>query len=265
MRTRLSYAVPAVLGSLGLAAVLAGCAGNGVNDTVEELAGRTFLSTNVQGAQIPGGGPLRLEFAEDFRIIANAGCNTATGTARLESGHIITGELAMTLIGCPPEVAAADQWLNALFAAEPEWTLEDNRLTLRTDNTRVTLTDRRVLHPDRPLVGTEWVAHSIIEGDVVSTSVDLEEARPTLLIDEDGRTTGSTGCNRFNGSARVDGDEVRFSSLATTRMACPPGLDEVERAVLTALSSATMSVTIEASTLTLINEEGHGLSFRAAE
>ncbi|MCW4354454.1 META domain-containing protein [Hoyosella sp. YIM 151337] len=262
--TRLRFVPFAALG-LTASTVIAGCGNDEMGAAMDELTGRTFLSTEIAGAAIPGGGPLRLEFGEDSRIIANAGCNTASGTARLESGRIITGELAMTLIGCPPETAGADEWLGALFAAEPEWTLEDATLTLRTDNGQVTLVDRTVMDPDRALIGTEWVVDSLIERDAISTSTDLEEARPTLTIDEYGRATGNTGCNNFNATAEIEEDRIIFGPLATTRMACLPGRDEIERAVLQTLSSTTVSVSIEAATLTLMTDAGHGLRFYAAQ
>ncbi|AEF41531.1 META domain-containing protein [Hoyosella subflava] len=249
--------------ALGCGAMSAACSGNEVEAAMNDLSGRTFLYTEVEGPQIPGGGPLRLEFAEDSRLIANAGCNTAAGTARLESGRIITGELAMTLIGCPPDVAGADDWVGALFAAEPEWTLDGATLTLRTDTGTVRLLDRKAAEPDLPLSGTEWVVDSIIEQEAISTSAALEEARPTLTIDQDGRATGTTGCNNFHGTAEIDGDQITFSPLATTRMACLPDRDDIERAVLATLSSTTVTASIDADILTVTTDAGHGLRFRA--
>ena len=51
-----------------------------------------------------------------------------------------------------------------------------------------------------------------------------ESARaPILMLDPTTRRmTGSDGCNRFNGSYELDGNRLRFSAIASTRMACPP-------------------------------------------
>ncbi|GGC52711.1 META domain-containing protein [Hoyosella rhizosphaerae] len=232
---------------------------------MDELSGRTFLSTGVDGVPIPGGGPLRIEFNEDGTLSANAGCNTVFGGVRFEHGRIITGELASTLIGCPPETAGADEWVNSMFVDEPEWTIDGNELVLRTGDRTVTLLDRVEAMPDRPLQGTEWVLRSIITSDSVMSSRAIDESEPLLLIDSDGQVSGSTGCNRMNGSASINGDEIRFSPLATTRMACIDDRDEVERAVLSVLSETNVRASIEADTLTLMTEAGNGLTYVARE
>lgn len=43
-----------------------------------------------------------------------------------------------------------------------------------------------------------------------------------LLFATPNRVTGSTGCNRLTGTYELlDGNKIRFSPLATTRMLCP--------------------------------------------
>ncbi len=45
-------------------------------------------------------------------------------------------------------------------------------------------------------------------------------------IGEDGRVTGSDGCNEMNGRVRLgENQRIEFSELATTRRACPQGED----------------------------------------
>jgi hypothetical protein len=54
----------------------------------------------------------------------------------------------------------------------------------------------------------------------------------------DGAVHGKLGCNAFRGSAKVAGEEIRTSPLATTRMLCPePGVDRQERAMVAVLSA----------------------------
>lgn len=55
------------------------------------------------------------------------------------------------------------------------------------------------------------------------------ESRAELVFLRGGRVSGSTGCNRFNGSARVeDGRLVMPDPFAMTMMACPPDLQAAE-------------------------------------
>lgn len=44
---------------------------------------------------------------------------------------------------------------------------------------------------------------------------------PSLELHEDGRLTGTDGCNRLMGRWVVEGEKVRFEEVAMTMMACP--------------------------------------------
>ena len=76
-------------------------------------------------------------------------------------------------------------------------------------------------------VGVPWV---------VSSGVDLAgtDAVPSATFTDD-TVGGSTGCNRFTASYTVDGDAMEIGEIASTRMACPPPADAIERAYLAAL------------------------------
>jgi heat shock protein HslJ len=50
------------------------------------------------------------------------------------------------------------------------------------------------------------------------------------------RVAGSGGCNRVMGSFEVDGDQLRFGRMGSTRMSCPDGMEQ-ERRFLEAPSS----------------------------
>lgn len=74
-----------------------------------------------------------------------------------------------------------------------------------------------------PLTGTHWVLVSL--GD---EAVFLPEGRPAphlVLQGAERRAAGSDGCNRFVASYEVAADRIRFSTAATTRMACPDAED----------------------------------------
>ncbi|MGW4481480.1 META domain-containing protein [Rhodococcus triatomae] len=248
-----------------VAAALAACSesGSAASDSPQsDLFGRTFVSTTVDGAQIPGGGPVTLEFIEPDRIAGTAGCNRATGTADFSGGTIVTGPLATTMMACMGEKADSDQWLASFLAAAPAWDLDGDTLTLRTEASTVTLLDRKVARPDRPLTGTTWVVDTTITPLAVTSSVAIEKAAATLQIADDGTVTGSTGCNSFTGRAEVSGETVTFGPLATTRRACVPELAEVEQAVLATLTG-TATATVESDRLQLMNTNGTGLGLRA--
>lgn len=59
-----------------------------------------------------------------------------------------------------------------------------------------------------------WLAEDIDGGGVI------DRAQTTLVIAQDGAVHGSGGCNRYSGSAKIDGDKLVFGALASTNMAC---------------------------------------------
>jgi heat shock protein HslJ len=50
-----------------------------------------------------------------------------------------------------------------------------------------------------------------------------------------GSMAGSTGCNRYSAPYAVDGDKLQLDAAISTKMACPPALDALERSYLAAL------------------------------
>jgi heat shock protein HslJ len=242
------------------ALALAGCSSTAGADDATTPDGRTFVSVSVDGEQIPGDGPLTVGFDGD-RISTFAGCNHGSGTANLADGHIVT-QLASTMMACPPPLGDADAWVSKFFGAGPSWSLNGDTLTLKTAGTTVTMQDKKVVDPDRSLAGTTWQVQSLVTSDAVSTSVALEQSKPTLIIAADGTATGSTGCNRFNGHARITGTIIEFGPLVTTKMACVGDVGEVEQAVLRVLGGTVQSA-IEADQLRLTRDDGYGLILRA--
>ena len=72
------------------------------------------------------------------------------------------------------------------------------------------------------LSGTRWVG-------VVDKSVDANST-PRLEFVGEGRVSGYTGCNMLSGTWSMEGAQVRFGSVATTKRAClGPGGDMEKR------------------------------------
>lgn len=266
----------AVIGILAIAAVN-GCSSNsdspGGAETTSaatssaaaagsDPTGRVFISTAVDGTPIPGGGPLTLDFTAPGRILATAGCNNATGAVTLTDGKITAAALASTMMACEPGVMESDAWVATLISAAPAWTLSGDTLTLTTSDTTVTLADKKVVDPDRPVQGTAWTVTSLITPDAISTSTALETSAPELTIAADGSVSGSTGCNRMTGSATVTATAITFAPLGVTMMACPEDIADVERQVLTVLDGE-VAYTVDAATMTLRKPDGNGLILTA--
>lgn len=79
--------------------------------------------------------------------------------------------------------------------------------------------------------GIEWQAVDI-DGDEVAGG----GRPPVLQFGDDGRVSGSTGVNRLAGTYTVEGDQLVFGAMVSTRMAGPPRAMATESRFLSAVS-----------------------------
>ena len=82
------------------------------------------------------------------------------------------------------------------------------------------------------LLGTAWRLERLGNGKLQAGT------QPTLEFPTEGRASGHGSCNRFNGIVIVAADAIKFSGLATTRMACAEAVMRQEEAYLAALRDA---------------------------
>ena len=244
--------------AVGTAVAMFACSAAGApSPSPASLDGRTFLSTDLQGAALVPGTRIRLAFA-DGGLNVNAGCNTMGGAYSIEGDRLRTSQMSMTEMGCDEPRMQQDQWLGGVLR-EVAFTLDGDTLTLTDGTIRLTLMDKEVATPDQPLEGTTWVLDGIISGDAVS-SVPVGTTA-SIRIDG-GRVEVKPGCNTGGGTVDVTADTLTFGPIGLTKMACEPGPMSVEAAVVAVLSGA-VDYTIDADALTL-HSGNAGLIFRAA-
>ena len=97
-------------------------------------------------------------------------------------------------------------------------------------------------NPD--LVGTEWILGDL-PGQV------LADVRPTISFSGDGTVQGNAGCNTFSGTYTVDGSNLTFGPLASTKMACEGATGTLETAFLGAVQATTTYEITDAGELKL--------------
>ncbi|WP_122262887.1 META domain-containing protein [Ornithinimicrobium cerasi] len=252
-----------ILVVVALVGLLVTACGAGAGPGGPSVEGRTYLSTGVTEdggtRELVPGSRVQVSFV-DGRVSASAGCNSMSGAYRLVDGTLVVEPMAMTEMGCPEELMSQDAWLADLLTAEPALAVDGDTLTLTTASTVLTLLDRELADPDRPLVGTTWLVDSLITGETVSSAPGGAEASLTLA--EDGSAQVMAGCNRGRGSWAQGEGTLTVSALALTRMACPGDRGELERAVLAVLEAGELGVEITADRLTLTAGD-LGLGLRA--
>lgn len=234
-------------------------------DGAPEVDGRVFLSTGVTREGEPSGlvdgTRVRISFA-DGRVSVQAGCNTLFGGYRVEDGVLRVDAMGGTEMGCPEELMAQDTWLAELLEAGPGIAVDGDTLTLSGESAVLTLQDREVADPDRPLVGTVWRVDGLVSGDAVSSVPGGAQASLTLA--DDGTLAVHTGCNQGSGGYQLqdDGQTLVVGTLAMTLMACDDERGELESAVLGVLRAPELTVEITADTLTLSAPDGQALVLR---
>lgn len=126
-------------------------------------------------------------------------------------------------------------------------------LTGDTDGTDIVM--ERVTDAAAPVspVGN-WLAEDIRGGGVI------DRLQTVLEIAEDGRVSGTGGCNRIIGMATISDEGVEFGPIAATQMACMPAAMEQEAKFLAALREVrAWRIDPERNKLTLLDEDGQTL------
>ena len=250
-----------VIVALVSAILLGTCGSGGASGPPEPsdpgVEGRTFLSTGLEGRPLVAGSTVRLAF-QNGGVSANAGCNSMGGPYRIEGDRLIADELATTEMACEPALMEQDRWLAELLGGATI-ALDGDTLTLTRGVTRLTLLDREVADPDRPLLGTRWVVDGLISGGAASS---VPAGIIAALTFSDGRVDVEAGCNSGGGTVEITDTTLAFGPISLTKMACAPEAMAVEGAVVAVLSG-TVAYTIDAGALTL-TAGGTGLMLRAA-
>ncbi|MGA9587458.1 MAG: META domain-containing protein [Terracidiphilus sp.] len=81
------------------------------------------------------------------------------------------------------------------------------------------------------LLGSAWQLQDL-------GGVAADHGNATLTFPEPGKIAGNGSCNRFFGSAEINGDSIKLGGLGSTRMACPEPVMNQESKYLEALQAA---------------------------
>lgn len=253
-----------------LLVVMAGCGGTspgpgpGAGDKTgddSQLIGRTFLSTEVKNRTLVSGTRISLSFPEKGKIAAQAGCNHLFGTVSFEGDKLAASEMGGTDMGCEQSLHQQDEWVTKFLTGKPVWALSGDNLVLTgADKTEIKLSDRKVVDPDRKLVGPKWTVDSLLDGEAASSVPGGAQA---YLIFADGdKVSGNTGCNTLTGTAKAGPEKITFEQIATTKKACLGDAGMLEEWVLEVLKGE-VTMRIDTDRLVLGQPSGKGLQLRA--
>ena len=148
---------------------------------------------------------------DDDRVSGSSGVNRYFGT--LEGSGF--GPLANTLMAGPEDQMVQEAVFLELLAGVDAVHSTDSGLELWSNGRLVVAADVIT----QGLEGTSWLL----------TFFDLKDGFRSVVLDsevtavfgENGDLTGSSGCNRYVASFRVDNESISVSATAGTRMMCP--------------------------------------------
>lgn len=244
------------LSTLALVACADAGGGSGSTGTdPEALVGHGWAldqaSTAALVDEVPPGANVTLAF-EDGRASGRAACNSYGGAYDAgDDGSLSFEGFAVTEMGCEPGLMTLESaYLEALGAVTGFRV--DGKLTLHGEGMDLTF-DEEVPPVALPLVGTTWTLTTIASGDAVSSVLNGTEV--TAEFTADGTVSGSAGCNRYSGSYTWTSDQLSFSALASTKMACADDVMAQESAFLTSMGEVA-SFAIEGAQLTVSDASG---------
>ena len=248
---------------VGLAAA---CGGTGGSESKQPLPatpstsvkGRTFISTAVDGHRLVAGTHVQVTFTGDDGISVNAGCNTFGAGSRVVDARLVVEQLAGTEMGCDADRMAQDQWIAALLQSKPEIVTTTDGIRLTSGATTLTLRDRKIVDPDRPLVTTKWIVDSEIDSSTVASAPLGTKA--SIRLPRSNRIEVYDGCNHASGRVEMHDRSFTVRDLVSTtfaKCATPQALS------FGRVFPGTVEFAIDADRLTLTNAAGLGFAFHA--
>jgi heat shock protein HslJ len=219
------------------------------------VVGKAFLLDSAEGFTPVEGVEVRIDFdATIFGLFA--GCNTLGGPYTLCDGKLCIDPHSFggTLLDCPGEVGAQEDWLSDFFTSTPALTQDGDTLTFEGAEATLVFLDREVADPDRPLTDRVWNIDAYIVGGA-AYSLSTATA-PTVTFNEDGSFQADTTCNLLSGSFTTSGQTMTLSDVVITHAVCTDtDARAAEARIAEVLDDGTLSYEIDAARLNLMRDD----------
>ncbi len=215
---------PAGLMILILLIVAAGCTGTSPGSSGQPLTGTEWTLTDyVSGGkslQTLDGTRITISFGDGGQITGTAGCNHYFARYEMKGTAITIGQAGSTEMACMADgVMEQESTYLTLLGKAASVTTGNDRLTFADATGTTILSYARIVPPaQEPLAGTNWTLDSFYTGDAVSSVISGTTI--TAVFNEEGRVSGSAGCNHYFGTYTVTGKSLSISSIGSTRMNC---------------------------------------------
>lgn len=209
------------------------------------LAGTSWKLTGA----VPNTTPT-LAFDKAGTFSANTGCNTINGAWTAKGDTLTLKAGPMTQMACPEAATQQETKIVAAFGEVAKFDQSDTALKLLDAGGKELLAYEAV---SGDLQGTSWKVTGVNTGNALESSALVEKL--TLDFGTDGSVSGNDGCNTFTGTYTLNGADISFSELASTKKACASDVQEVADQYVAGLAAATKSER-SGDTLTLRDDAG---------
>ncbi len=216
-------------------------------------------------SQVPvaAGSKVTLKFNNDGRIGGSGGINLYFGSYAQDGTTVTFGPIGCTEMAGPELLMDQESTYFRLLDSARSFHIAGSTLELsdaaghtvlkfKSDTTGST-NGQAGKDPATVLPGTEWQLSSYSDGNAVVSGTDIRTI--TLKFDNKGDIVGFSGVNRYFGGCNLDGNAISVGPLASTKMAGPTTLMELETVYLNLLGSVT-GVSIAGDSLSLADKDG---------
>jgi heat shock protein HslJ len=219
--------------------------------SIDDLAGRVFISTATEGLDLVDGTRIVLGF-EDTTVGTSAGCNTTVSQVAITDGSLVVTPGLVTQMACDAPLEDQDRRLSELLAASPAVTLAGDELVLVGGEVRLVLRDRATLGAPTVLDAGAWVFVDVTLSD--GTTIAAPDGANVTF--DGGQAWVATGCNQGSAPVTViDDDTIEVGPMALTRRACEPGLESWEQALLSVFEGE-LTATVDGDAAELASANG---------
>ncbi len=223
----------------------------------------SYLNAAGETVEVLAATEITAEFGPEGRVGGNSGCNTYFAGYTVDGNNLSISQAGSTMMACPEPIMQQEAQFLTMLQSASSFTVDGGQLSIAGADGEIVLSF--VESKPLSLTGTNWTATMYNTGTQAVTSL-LAGTAITAAFSEDGKLTGSAGCNNYMTTYTLDGQNITIQPPATTRKLCsePQGIMEQEAAFTSMLPQAS-TYSISGNTLELRTADGALItSFTAA-
>ena len=179
------------------------------------LEGTAWVLAELPGLRLSGGRSATLRFTHR-EALGFDGCNPFREPYTLLAGVLEIAEPFSSLIECSAERLQQVGGFRSAIGGARSYRIHDAHLQLLTADDGLLAT---LVAQPAALAGTAWRATDISNGRQAVSRV-LADTTVTLEFSDDGKASGSAGCNRYTVGYQHDGSRLSFQAPAARHKTC---------------------------------------------